>query len=215
MNKHSSATTLTRIVSAARQEFAEHGFDGARLDAVAREAGVTKQLVYHYFKTKDELYGLVLDRVAEEIPMLLDDPDYESMAPEQAIRRFIEHMVEAFVDRPYMVAMTLDQGLHRGEHLTRRSLYVPTIQRFVAERIAPILERGRAAGTFRDGLDPHMVYWSAFALATAVFTQGWVMSRSTGTDFEEREGIARWQEHVVAFTLSALAPPAAQDALPA
>ena len=51
------------ILEAAAREFAAHGIDGARIDAIAREARVNKALLYYYFKDKETLYGAVLDRV--------------------------------------------------------------------------------------------------------------------------------------------------------
>ncbi len=44
-----------RILDAARAEFSEKGFDGARVDDIARRADVNKALIYYYFKSKDEL----------------------------------------------------------------------------------------------------------------------------------------------------------------
>lgn len=44
-----------RILAAARTEFAEKGFDGARVDEIARRANVNKALIYYYFQGKEEL----------------------------------------------------------------------------------------------------------------------------------------------------------------
>ena len=41
---------------AARAAFAEGGLEGARVDDIARRAGINKQLVYHYFGSKDGLF---------------------------------------------------------------------------------------------------------------------------------------------------------------
>src|SRR6202167_6722691 len=49
------------ILRAAAREFAEHGIDGARTDAIAGTARVNKALLYYYFKDKETLYGAVLD----------------------------------------------------------------------------------------------------------------------------------------------------------
>src|ERR1700682_4321218 len=49
------------ILNAAAKEFAAHGIAGARTDAIAREAGVNKALLYYYFRDKEKLYGAVLD----------------------------------------------------------------------------------------------------------------------------------------------------------
>ncbi|GAB1814145.1 TetR family transcriptional regulator [Mycobacterium sp. MUNTM1] len=44
-----------RIVAAARDEFAEHGWAGTTIRAIARAAGVDPALVYHYFGSKEKL----------------------------------------------------------------------------------------------------------------------------------------------------------------
>ncbi len=207
-SRHSSAVTLDRILATARDAFAEHGFDGARLDSIAKAAGVTKQLVYHYFKTKEELYGVVLDRVSDETLAMLNGPDYDQLPPQDAVRSLIERIIQAYVERPYIIGMTVDQDLHKGEHISRRSKYMPSVRTFVAERVAPMLERGVAEGVFRSGIDPRLFYWSIFALATACFTQNWAMSQSTGIDFAHEDGIDLWRDHVTSFALQAIMPPA-------
>ena len=208
--RHSSAATLERILDAARDAFAEHGFDGARLDSIAKAAGVTKQLVYHYFKTKEALYGVVLDRVSDEVLAILDSPDYDSQPPADAVRSLIGRIIQAYVERPYIGGMTVDQDLHKGEHISRRSKYMPSVRSFVTARVAPMLERGAAEGVFRPGVDARLFYWSLFALASAVFTQSWALSQSAGIDFTGAEGIALWRDHVTDFALRAImvsAPP--------
>ena len=46
--------TLARVLKEARQAFSARGLAGARIDDIARAAGVTKQLVYHYFSSKEQ-----------------------------------------------------------------------------------------------------------------------------------------------------------------
>jgi len=55
-----------RILDAARAEFAEKGFDGARVDGIAKRADVNKALIYYYFKSKDELLQELLRTFLEE-----------------------------------------------------------------------------------------------------------------------------------------------------
>ena len=44
------------ILLAARDEFAQHGLAGARVDRIAERAGLNKRLIYYYFSSKDELF---------------------------------------------------------------------------------------------------------------------------------------------------------------
>ncbi|MDQ6418439.1 TetR family transcriptional regulator [Paenibacillus sp. LHD-117] len=58
--------TRRAILEAARAEFFEKGYSGARIEAIANRAGVKKQLLYHYFKGKDELYEEVMAHLLGE-----------------------------------------------------------------------------------------------------------------------------------------------------
>jgi AcrR family transcriptional regulator len=51
-----------RILSAALKEFSAKGFAGARVDAIARRAGINKRMLYHYFGDKEGLFKAVLSR---------------------------------------------------------------------------------------------------------------------------------------------------------
>ena len=57
--------TRARILAAARKEFAAKGFDGARVEAIARRAKVAKGLIFYYFQSKEGLFReLAEDRIA-------------------------------------------------------------------------------------------------------------------------------------------------------
>lgn len=59
----SSEATTRRILDAAREEFAEHGFKGARIERIAEDARANKQLIYRYFGDKDGLHEAVLEEM--------------------------------------------------------------------------------------------------------------------------------------------------------
>ena len=42
-----------RILAAARNEFVSYGLSGARVDRIATHSGANKNLIYHYFGSKD------------------------------------------------------------------------------------------------------------------------------------------------------------------
>ena len=63
------ARTQERILAAALNEFATHGFAGARVDAIARRARINKRMLYHYFGDKAGLFREVLRRkIAQREP---------------------------------------------------------------------------------------------------------------------------------------------------
>lgn len=86
-----------RILDAARAEFAEKGFDGARVDGIARRAEVNKALIYYYFKGKDELLQELLRTFLEERrnqrPTKVTDPDLVDL-PSQIAQFDVQFLFE-------------------------------------------------------------------------------------------------------------------------
>ena len=66
-----------QLLDAALQEFSAHGIAGARVDQIAKAAGVSAGLVYTYFGSKDELFAAVFDDIVEgtlsSTPITADD----------------------------------------------------------------------------------------------------------------------------------------------
>lgn len=61
--------TESRILQAAKNEFFEKGYAGARTASIAEAAGVTHAMLHYYFRTKDKLFERI---VSEKISMLAD-----------------------------------------------------------------------------------------------------------------------------------------------
>src|SRR2546425_11215155 len=64
---HDAEGARRAILNAAEEVFAEHGFDGARIDAIAATAGYNKSLIFQYFDDKLGLYAEVVRRADREI----------------------------------------------------------------------------------------------------------------------------------------------------
>src|SRR5919204_2731685 len=56
-----------QLLAVARRLFGRSGFHGVSMDQVAREAGVTKPILYDHFDSKEELYIALLDADAQEL----------------------------------------------------------------------------------------------------------------------------------------------------
>ena len=59
-----TASTREQFIAAAEQLFAEKGFYGASIAAIASELGLTKQALLHHFGSKEKLYGEVLENIS-------------------------------------------------------------------------------------------------------------------------------------------------------
>ena len=57
----------TEILDIATREFADRGYNGARVDEIATKTRTTKRMIYYYFGSKEQLYIAVLERVYQQI----------------------------------------------------------------------------------------------------------------------------------------------------
>jgi AcrR family transcriptional regulator len=74
-----------QVLDAARVVFARDGLAGASAAAVAREAGVARTLVHHYFGSRRELFLGVLEELAERLPAAIRT-DLEGVPLEEVVR---------------------------------------------------------------------------------------------------------------------------------
>jgi len=66
-------STRERILSSAATLFAEHGFEGSSMPAIARSSGITAGAIYKHFKSKGELLLEVVKRSFESTPLFIQN----------------------------------------------------------------------------------------------------------------------------------------------
>ena len=69
---HDAEGTREAILNAAEEVFAEHGFDGARVDDIAEKASYNKSLIFQYFDDKLGLYAAVVRRADDQTRVMQD-----------------------------------------------------------------------------------------------------------------------------------------------
>lgn len=89
------ADTRTEIVKAARAEFLARGYEGARLQNIADQIGVTKAMIHYYFNTKKELFEHVYRQSVEQMFSGLPDLLEEDLP----LFKKIEQLVSACLDK--------------------------------------------------------------------------------------------------------------------
>lgn len=83
-----------QILNGAMAVFAAHGFEGASMSAIAREAGVSKGTLYNYFTNKSDLFGaFVQKRCCEKLPQILA-PIQMNRPPEETLTTVAREMVK-------------------------------------------------------------------------------------------------------------------------
>ena len=189
------------LLEAAREVFAAHGLEGARVDDIARRAGVNKQLVYHYFDSKDGLYAAVLEHVYGEIRRREQELDLSRFPAEEAMRRLVEFSFDYLAEHPDFVSLLADENAHGGRHLQTR---VEEVNRPIVDLIRDTLSRGEENGVFRKGLDPLHVYLSIAGMAYFYFANIHTLSRIFNRTLAEEPAVSERRAHIVDFVLNSI-----------
>src|SRR4051812_10096920 len=138
------AMTRKKLLEAAAAVFARRGFNGASLDDVAEEAGLTKGAVYSNFASKDDLIAALLeqrlDHVQYTIPDLVDPDASREEQANQAAALFMQ-MFERDRDM-HLLGIEFMAHMARNPHLARRESY----HRRVADMAADMEQRAKENG---------------------------------------------------------------------
>jgi TetR/AcrR family transcriptional regulator len=148
------------ILRAAQREFARGGYAGARIERIAASAGVNKQLLFHYFGSKEGLFAAAL------APMLARGaagprPD----SPVDQIRRLLGELYAAASSTPGMVGILADARANPEFPREART----AVQRWREEKLANLsaaISEGQRRGHFRDDVEPDLV--AAIGLGAAL-----------------------------------------------
>jgi AcrR family transcriptional regulator len=197
--------TSAAILAAAVREFTEKGYGGARVDAIARRAGVNKRMLYHYFGGKEALYLAVLEGAYVAIRSAERELSLTGRDPVEGMRELALFTWRYLLGHPEFLSLLATENLHRAKHL-KRSARIFDLHSPLVAVIADLLERGAAAGAFRADADPVKVYISIAALAFFYLSNRWTLSTIFRRDLGGPEELAAWGEHVVAVILAYLRP---------
>ena len=199
------ANSHDRILQAALQEFAHKGIDGARVDEIARVSGANKNMIYHYFKSKENLFVAVLESVYENVRSRQQDLSLRHLDPVAAMRRLIEHTADIWIEVPEFNRLLASENLHQAKHVRRskkiQSMYSPLI-----DTLKGILERGVKDGVFRDGVDPVDLYISVTSLSAHYVAHHFTFDAIFKTNLMSPKKIAQRKSTISAMILRYLQP---------
>ena len=195
-----------KILDAARIEFVSHGLSGARVDRIAAQSGVNKNLIYHYFGSKDVLYLAVLERIYSGLRSSQDDNDLRELPPVEGMRKLVGNTFDHFVATPDLIRLMSVENIHYGVHL-KTSKTVKPLYRGLLDTIRILLKRGQDKGVFQADVDPIDLYLSISGLAYFFLSNQHTLSWLLDHNLASRRRVAKRREHVIDMVLSYLTQP--------
>lgn len=147
--KHKQIDSAERILSAGRLEFSKYGLAGARVDRIARRAGINKAMIYYHFRSKENLYQEVINKQFSSLGKFLvekmsEDSDFEQSL--YGVATFYNTMFEDFGDFTPIFLREIASGGHRIKAALARSIS----EKGLTKRLKSIIDSGKKNGLFRN-----------------------------------------------------------------
>jgi TetR/AcrR family transcriptional regulator, fatty acid metabolism regulator protein len=184
------------ILHAAVRVFARKGYHTCRVGDIAEEAGVAHGLLYHYFRSKEEVLDCVFRETWVEIVGAAHRVEETAEPARERLAGIAKILLRAWKRDPDLVTVVIREGL-RSPDLQRRVAEI----RQAFEAIERIVARGQADGEFRDDVDPRLASVVFYGALEEILT-GWVL----GTLPDGEEQISAAERTVVEIVCGGLAP---------
>jgi TetR/AcrR family transcriptional regulator, fatty acid metabolism regulator protein len=172
------------LLDAAVRVFARKGFRAARVGDIAEEAGVAHGLLYHYFRSKDE----VLETIFRETWQLLDAEctriEASGVPFREQLRRFARIYLGSWLMTPELIGV-LVREIARSPDVGERVHEIRGV--FLA--LERMIEAARASGEVRS--DCHVVFaaWAVYGALEEILT-GWVLGQLPAEEEDVEQAVA-------------------------
>ncbi|GAA4382965.1 TetR/AcrR family transcriptional regulator [Actinomadura verrucosospora] len=180
------------ILDAAATAFSERGYAATSIDDVADVLGCTKGRIYHYFRTKGDLF-IGIHRQALEWALEAVGPTAErqDLGPEEKLRGMVHHHAMHLMNRAsymgpaqYQIEMNLAaEGRNKQEQMAQ----IMKMRRQFEAYFVEVLKEGIEAGVFRDTEVNILV---KAVLGTVNWMHAWFRPGGSRGSAAERERIA-------------------------
>jgi TetR/AcrR family transcriptional regulator, fatty acid metabolism regulator protein len=168
------------ILDAAIRVFARQGFNGCRVSDIADEAGVAYGLVYHYFRSKDE----VLDPLfLERWNVLLEairETDRQDISPREKLHQIASFIVDSYRHDPELMKVIIVEVTRAANSFGQTHLGKI---REAYELIADIVAKAQDEGAFKDTITPQFAAMAFYGAIEQVLT-GWIFELLPQSDAE-------------------------------
>ena len=108
--------TRANIIEIATEEFAEKGFNGARIDEIAARTNTSKRMLYYYFRDKEGLFIAVLEQAYRRLREIEAELKVDHLEPEAAMRALVAVTFDQHAANEDFVRLVMVENIHRGEH---------------------------------------------------------------------------------------------------
>lgn len=195
--------TRADLLEIATEEFAEKGVAGTRVDEIVRRCGVTKNVLYHYFESKEMLFVEVMERAYARMRQRQSEWSFVELEPEDAIAKLTVYTFEHFRDEPGILRLLNSENLYKARHIAM-SNKIPNLYNPLISTIREVLAKGCAAGRFRADVDPIDLYITISGISYFYLANCYTLGHVLRQELLEPERLKQRQQHMVDVVLGYL-----------
>jgi AcrR family transcriptional regulator len=188
--------TREKILATATRLFSMQGYTNTSLSQVAKEAQVSKALIFWHFENKEKLFRTALQRTLEPYFINVVD-ELEGLSEVDQIRHLIEAYYSFVSQNIYSVRFLLSLLLRDEKHPDDVVGHMNELHRVYRNLIADIIESGRQKGLFRAPVNPPLEAGLIMAALHGILVQGFMGSNAS----EDGEALLQYMRTALVDTL--------------
>lgn len=198
----SESPSRARILESARREFADRGFDGARLAAIAREAGLSHPTLLYHFNSKADLYGAVIASAVIDWAVETEAAVSGALEGFDQVVSIIDAGFAFFATHGDFARILRREALEGGERLD--AAITGSLRPFL-DRAVAFLDREMAAGRLRRH-DPVELMQICYGAVFTFFSDAKFRARLLDADALSPDAVARHRDALTRLLAAALRP---------
>ncbi len=191
-----STERRSELLRAAVRVFARNGYRASRVADVAEEAGVAHGLLYHYFRSKDEVLDEIFRRTWSNLAGELREIEASGAPLRDQLRRFAAVYLGSWLETPDLIRV-LVREIARGPDVGTRAGEIES----VLASLGRMIEAGSHRGEVRTGVDARFAAFAFYGALEEILT-GFVLGQLPSSARDVERAIAT----VVDVVAAGLAP---------
>jgi AcrR family transcriptional regulator len=168
--------TAEKILKAAFKEFETKGFYGARMQSIADQAGINKALLHYYFKSKDQLFEVVLENALK----LIIPKVVASFVPNQnifdSIKTFVAVYIDMIIKHPHIPGFLMYELNHNPQRLLKFAQKTSINLNLVKKRFNEEIKKGTIKNFPPEHLIVNIIGLCVFPFVSKPMIKGLVLN---------------------------------------
>ena len=172
------------LLEAAVRVFARKGFRAARVDDIAEEAGAAHGLLYHYFRSKDEVLETIFRDTWQLLVADTERIEASGVPLREQLRRFARIYLGSWLTTPELIGV-LVREIARSPHVGETVDEIGGVFRALERMI----DAAKARGEVRADCNATLAAWAVYGALEEILT-GWVLGQLPGEDEDVERAVA-------------------------